>query len=162
MCSLPVDAALADGEDAQKSAVSLHAQRVIHVAKRDVVGNLEIEGSSKSKGIEFEDAVWRTLSAIPGVVVSRQPETPGSQFRPDFLVTLPNHKVLVEVKTASEFLPAVSEQITAALDSYGADEALVVVPKETPSLERARLGDDRLSLLEVGGVTDFIRNLLRD
>ncbi len=118
-------------------------------------------GNPRAKGLEFEDAVWQVLSAIPGVVVSREPQTPESHFRPDFLVTLPQHKILVEAKAPSEWLPTLTRQVTAALDPYGADAALVVVPEETSSSVDLGSADERLSLVEMADLKDFFGNLLR-
>jgi hypothetical protein len=119
--------------------------------------------TKKAKGPEFADAVWQALSAIPGVVVSREPQTPGSPFRPDFLVTLPHHKVLVEAKTPSAWLPTLTRQVSAALDPYGADEAVVIVPeKMSSSVDLGSWDDDRIRLVEMDGLTEFFGNLLRE
>jgi hypothetical protein len=118
-------------------------------------------GPSNATRLDFEDVVWQALSAIPGLVVSRDPQTPGSPFQPDFLVTLPRHKVLVETRASSESVPAVAQQISAALDSYGADEALVVLPDMAAAYVDVELEDDRVHLVRKTGLKDFFGELLQ-
>lgn len=115
----------------------------------------------KGRGSTFEDAVWRVLSAISDAVVSREPHTRRSPFRPDFLVTVDNHKVLVEAKAPSQALPALTRQLDAALDAYGADEALVVVPQGGAPGEVAGVANARVRVLEMGDLLSFFADLSR-
>jgi len=119
--------------------------------------------TKKAEGPAFADAVWQTLSAIPGVVVSREPQTAGSPFRPDFLVTLPHHKVLVEAKTGSAWLPNLTRQVSAALGPYGADEAVVIVPDQgSSSVDLSSWDHNRIRLVEMHDLPDFFGSLLRE
>jgi hypothetical protein len=153
---------LARLDDLRSAAGASEAASNVQFEKAvDALDQMAGRAKTKTKGSEFEDAVWQALSAIPGVVVSREPQTSGSPFRPDFLVTLPHHKVLVEAKGPSEWLPALTRQITAALDPYGADEALVVVPNEASPPVDIDLADDRLRLVQMDGLTDVIGDLLQ-
>jgi hypothetical protein len=129
----------------------------------DAVGALdEMSGRGRHGGNEAstDDSVWRLLSMIPGAVVSREPQTAGSAFRPDFLVTLDDHKVLVETKPALETLPALTQQLATALDAYRADKALVVVPERSAEGE-ADVGflDPRLKVLAMSDLWGFFDDL---
>jgi hypothetical protein len=54
-------------------------------------------------------------------------------------------------------------QVTAALDPYGADEAVVIVPdKESSSINLNSWDDDRIRLLEMHDLPDFFGSLLRE
>jgi hypothetical protein len=152
---------LARLDDLRSAAGASEAASNVQFEKAvDALDQMAGRTKPKTKGSDFEDAVWQALSAIPGVVVSREPQTSGSAFRPDFLVTLPHHKVLVEAKGPSEWLPALTKQITAALDPYGADKALVVVPDETSPSGDTDLAGSRLRLVQMDALADVIGNVL--
>jgi hypothetical protein len=126
----------------------------------DALDDISGRGRHGRNKVDTDDSVWRVLSMIPDAVVAREPQTAGSTFQPDFLVTLDNHKVLVETKAASETLPALTQQLATALDAYRADEALVVVPERSAE-DEADVGslDPRLKVLAMSDLRGFFHNL---
>lgn len=115
----------------------------------------QLAGRPRAKeGSAFEDIVWHALTTIPGAVVARNPHTAATTFEPDFLVTLGEHTFLVEAKDPSADLPGVAQRLAGAVDAYGADEAVLVLPEEDaqPGVD---LAEDRLQLLALSGLRSF-------
>ena len=117
-----------------------------------------LSGRENLQSPKFERLVLDLLSRNPDVVVARDPRTAGSSFTPDFLVRLGDQTVLVEARYPGSrgSLSSTMRQLQRALDEYGADRGLLVVPKR-PAADIADIGQPSVDLITVDELADALR-----
>jgi hypothetical protein len=104
----------------------------------------------------FEEQVWRLLQQYPGLVVAREPSSPSSRYRPDFLARAGDTTLLVEVKASNNARDAAAE-LENHLADFGADRGLVVLPVGRHSNSSAPGGDNKVDVIPVDQLESFLR-----